>query len=33
VNEIKKTKGITFSEALNVMKNEQPDAYIKHFKG
>ncbi len=33
VNEIKKTKGITFSEALNVMKTEQPDAYIKHFKG
>lgn len=33
VNEIKKAKGITFSEALNVMKNEQPDAYIKHFKG
>ena len=33
VNEIKKTKGITFSEALNIMKNEQPDAYIKHFKG
>jgi hypothetical protein len=33
VNEIKKTKGITFSEALNVMRSEQPDAYIKHFKG
>jgi len=33
VNEIKKTKGITFSEALNVMRTEQPDAYIKHFKG
>ena len=33
VNEIKKAKGITFSEALNVMRTEQPDAYIKHFKG
>jgi hypothetical protein len=33
VNEIKKTQGITFSEALNVMKNQNPDAYIKHFKG
>ena len=31
VNEIKKAKGITFSEALNVMRTEQPDAYIKHF--
>lgn len=33
VNEIKKTQGITFSEALSVMKNQNPDAYIKHFKG
>jgi hypothetical protein len=33
VNEVKKAKGITFSEALNVMRTEQPDAYIKHFKG
>ena len=33
VNEIKKAKGVTFSEALNVIRTEQPDAYIKHFKG
>ena len=33
VNEIKKAKGITFSEALNIVKNENPNAYIKHFQG
>jgi hypothetical protein len=33
VNEIKKAKGITFSEALTIVKNENPNAYIKHFQG